>query len=50
MAVEYVYCSLTSQKNALLRQPIKKGSTLTTANRMLRNCQDDIGYAVPRWY
>ena len=33
MAAEYVCCSLTSQK---------KKSTLTTANRMLRNCQEDI--------
>ena len=31
-------------KNVFLRQPIKKTWTLTTANHMLRNCQEDIRF------
>ena len=31
-------------ENVLLRQPIKKDGTLTTANHMLQNCQEDIQF------
>ena len=41
MAAEYACCSMTSQ-NIYSYAANKKRWTLTTANRMLRNCQEDI--------
>ena len=58
MAAEYVRCSMTSHTKFTPTTANQKRWTLTTANRMLRNCQEDTRgksydkhdpcYAVPR--
>ena len=44
MAAEYVCCFLTSHQKYTLRTANKERWTLTTANRMLRNCQEDVRF------
>ena len=44
MAAEYVCCFLTSHNKFTLTTANQKRLTLTTANRMLRNCQEDIRF------